>query len=909
MSNVVLEDPDRATEADAEEDADEKPKNSRKKKKTKRSRKPSQGISDGVDGSPEDCSDKGSPDVKDGAAGDDSQDKSGAADGAADLAEVLQTACSVLKISDQKMISDWKSFEVDQFGPPKEHLFWNTQPVPKITEKVDECGKLRSRRVAPVLIKEITRRVNLKGIFQAIYTAGVVIPKPFSVCRYWHRSLNPKKLIDVQFSHLGRNMTLQRTIKLYRLPEDTKTPGFREMKAADIAPARKLLQEYLKKFDLSPTYDENEFRHWFMPRTDIINSFVVENDKGEITDFVSFYTLPSTVMHHPTYNSLKAAYSFYNVSTVTPWPDLMQDALITAKKLGFDVFNALDLMDNEAFLEKLKFGIGDGNLHYYLFNYKCPGNHYDLFPRALGEILTKSSVEEVHLSLTKGLWRTSQWGYSSRPAPNGAQLWAWFEPSVNVSQVDNKWVELTDALAGLMCASLRAVGFDTITPKASFRPTADSLKIGENPHLIRYSSLPRETFCTENLTPWAKILPCDVKSGIGSLLHAAHLFESAYHSLAIDFVRNPRDGDSSKIWLSFSFSVVHSSLLLNNNAMKTWSLKSLFGTIPTSSCDVAASSKILVDSDFDPMGDFILAPPPSSVSTMHGRKIAVYELVNMLRTGSDMNIRAAYRDVLDLNAVAGLPAPPLTVSRYITGYGLERGGVKTEIRYAASEENSASLVYLQYFPWYIRVYLHTLKVRIEGVTLEPDEVFFSPGRDRKRPHVIELKLKIPSNKKCTVEIEFERALLKWTEYPPDANHGFYIPAGVIFARVSANSLRPPQFNVSSMIPMSSVEVNDDHAEMIIYTETLLVSLPTPDFSMPYNVICLACTVVALAFGPLHNITTKRLTEVTSDQSQKGIISRLKSFFRKKTESDEVRKVSLDDGVDSEVIEPGSRADD
>jgi hypothetical protein len=42
----------------------------------------------------------------------------------------------------------------------------------------------------------------------------------------------------------------------------------------------------------------------------------------------------------------------------------------------------------------------------------------------------------------------------------------------------------------------------------------------------------------------------------------------------------------------------------------------------------------------------------------------------------------------------------------------------------------------------------------------------------------------------------------------------------------------------------------------IFTEILLLSLPTPDFSMPYNVICLACTVAALAFGPLHNITTK-----------------------------------------------------
>ena len=38
----------------------------------------------------------------------------------------------------------------------------------------------------------------------------------------------------------------------------------------------------------------------------------------------------------------------------------------------FDVFNALDLMDNPEFLEKLKFGIGDGNLQYYLYNWRCP---------------------------------------------------------------------------------------------------------------------------------------------------------------------------------------------------------------------------------------------------------------------------------------------------------------------------------------------------------------------------------------------------------------------------------------------------------------------------------------------------------------------------------------------------------
>ena len=55
---------------------------------------------------------------------------------------------------------------------------------------------------------------------------------------------------------------------------------------------------------------------------------------GEVTDFLSFYTLPSTIMNHPTHKSLKAAYSFYNVHTKTPLIDLMGDALILAKSVS-----------------------------------------------------------------------------------------------------------------------------------------------------------------------------------------------------------------------------------------------------------------------------------------------------------------------------------------------------------------------------------------------------------------------------------------------------------------------------------------------------------------------------------------------------------------------------------------------
>ena len=35
-------------------------------------------------------------------------------------------------------------------------------------------------------------------------------------------------------------------------------------------------------------------------------------------------------------------------------------------------------------------------------------------------------------------------------------------------------------------------------------------------------------------------------------------------------------------------------------------------------------------------------------------------------------------------------------------------------------------------------------------------------------------IQLPPNSVTEVTVEFERALLKWTEYTPDPNHGFYV---------------------------------------------------------------------------------------------------------------------------------------
>ncbi|XP_069011423.1 glycylpeptide N-tetradecanoyltransferase 1-like [Embiotoca jacksoni] len=232
--------------------------------------------------------------------------------------------------------------------------------------------KLRLKRMTPVLIRELTRRVNQQGLCQAVYTAGIVLPNPLSSCRLWHRPLNPRKLMEVNHPGLRQDMNLQRALKLNRLPEVTKTRGLRPMTKEDALGIHSLLQANLSKFHLSPLMSLQEVEHWLLPRENVIDTYVVEGDDGTLTDVVSFYSISSTVLNHPLHTGLKAAHLYYVASTATELVDLMEDTLVLAKSKGFDVFSALDLMDNASFLDKLKFSISEKTVHYYLYNWMCP---------------------------------------------------------------------------------------------------------------------------------------------------------------------------------------------------------------------------------------------------------------------------------------------------------------------------------------------------------------------------------------------------------------------------------------------------------------------------------------------------------------------------------------------------------
>ncbi|KAI0929124.1 hypothetical protein AcW1_006153 [Taiwanofungus camphoratus] len=262
--------------------------------------------------------------------------------------------------------------------------------------------KLRSKRLAPVLIKEITRMCHLKGIFQALYTAGVLLPTPVSVARYYHRCLDIRKLVDVRFTQVPPTMTLARMIRLYKVPERPRLlqQGLREMEERDIPQITEFFARYMCRFGMAPIMTKEEVAHqflsgkgagsrdndsWKTPREgQVVWTYVVENpETHEITDYISFYSLPSTIMNHEKHNVLNAAYLYYYGTDVAfldgaeedgrlkkRLEELVGDALIIASLANFDVFNALTLMDNLIFLQDHRFGPGDGMLNYYLYNWR-----------------------------------------------------------------------------------------------------------------------------------------------------------------------------------------------------------------------------------------------------------------------------------------------------------------------------------------------------------------------------------------------------------------------------------------------------------------------------------------------------------------------------------------------------------
>ncbi|KAI9478748.1 MAG: GPI transamidase component PIG-T [Benjaminiella poitrasii] len=452
---------------------------------------------------------------------------------------------------------------------------------------------------------------------------------------------------------------------------------------------------------------------------------------------------------------------------------------------------------------------------------------YGLYPKAIGEVLQAYNVREMHLSFTQGRWNYEEWGYApTLSVGTGVELWAWMNDS---KDLDAQWKSLTNTLSGLFCASLNFID-ETITtePRLSFRTT------DERDQQLRYGSLPHENVCTENLTPWVKLLPCKAKSGIAVLLNPHKIYNSNFHSMAIHAKSICVDEACTERYLELKQALSSVMDPVRDTSRRDWSLGAVFDRTLRNACPVAKESKILVDL-VNAGNEYELKPLTEQQDNM-----AIYKLSPNSKEPFD--IYMTWKENSFLYPLEPT-YPMINAERYFTGYGQERGGLKMTI-YNRNKFNAMPVVYYDSIPWYLKLYLHTLQVDVfnynnqSEVKMSSDEIiqqmYYQPAIDRGRPTTLECELLIPANSVVTLSMDFEKVFLKYTEHRPDANRGFDIGSAVI----------------TTWIPKMNQKLGELQR---IYTDTLLVDLPTPDFSMPYNVITLTCTVIALFFGSLFNL--------------------------------------------------------
>lgn len=219
---------------------------------------------------------------------------------------------------------------------------------------------------------------------------------------------------------------------------------------------------------------------------------------------------------------------------------------------------------------------------------------------------------------------------------------------------------------------------------------------------------------------------------------------------------------------------------------------------------------------------------------------------------------------------SSLEQPRIYASRTFVGYGQERGGVRAVLTNPSTSE-PVEIVYLESLPWFMKPYLHTLAATISPPSTSTDhgssnnddddpikQISYRPAIDRHHGTHLELHLSIPASATVTLTYDFEKAILRYTEYPPDANRGFDVAPAIIrlLPRSDNNSSNHNEHDGNA-----AAATGHSAESTYLRTTSLLLPLPTPDFSMPYNVIILTSTVIAMAFGSVFNLIARRFVAV------------------------------------------------
>ena len=166
----------------------------------------------------------------------------------------------------------------------------------------------------------------------------------------------------------------------------------------------------------------------------------------------------------------------------------------------------------------------------------------------------------------------------------------------------------------------------TTSPTRAFPPAGDlPVLTAPHTHRLRHATLAAEHVCTENLTPFLKLLPCPARAGTASLLMAHKIFDADWHGLGVHVRWKADAGVELALTVQAVLDPVRISVegrrgntlqIVNHQHLilfKDWSLRSIFDRTISRPCPVANSSQIRVELPSSSGSAYSITPEPSNV--------------------------------------------------------------------------------------------------------------------------------------------------------------------------------------------------------------------------------------------------------------------------------------------------------
>ncbi len=194
------------------------------------------------------------------------------------------------------------------------------------------------------------------------------------------------------------------------------------------------------------------------------------------------------------------------------------------------------------------------------------------------------------------------------------------------------------------------------------------------------------------------------------------------------------------------------------------------------------------------------------------------------------------------------------------------------------------LLHSQVYPWMLIVYTHTLSIEAQPPTAHTvwHTLGYLPALGR-RPTVYRMAASLPPNSTTTLSFAYEAPLLRLHEYGPEPHRGVEIPSSVMYVCNSANK------HTHHDQPVGRGHCGDGRHAARVYTDPILVPVPLPDFSMPYNTVMIASAVMAMS---LIGFTQIGLADEPKTPASESIVARIrKALFRGRKEVEPDKKDS------------------